>query len=97
MIWVPSVVLVETIYLVGKARFPSSLITQMLNLVDPPSANYPIVSLDVGVIRALQTVDRAQVPELPDRIIAASAKYLGLPLLSKDSVMTVVIGLSVIW
>jgi len=29
-------------------------------------------------------VERAQIPDLPDRIIAATALYLGLPLISRD-------------
>ncbi len=97
VIWIPGVVLVEVVYLVEKLRFPASLITQMLDLVDPPSDNYAIVPLDAGVIRALQTIDRDTVPDMPDRIVAASAQYLGLPLLSKDSNLARVPGISVIW
>lgn len=96
-IWIPGVVLVEIVYLVEKARFPITLITQVLDLVDPPKDNYAIVPLDVGVIRALQTIDRTAVPDMPDRIVAASAKYLGLPLLTKDAALAAVSGLSVVW
>jgi len=32
----------------------------------------------------MRQVDRAQVPDLPDRIIAATALHLGLPLISRD-------------
>src|SRR3989304_8279182 len=96
-IWIPGVVLVEAVYLVEKARYPATLITQMLDLVDPPSDNYAIVPLDTGVIRALQAIDRHIVPEMPDRIIAASAMHLSLPLLSKDSAIAAVPGLSVVW
>ncbi|WP_336389855.1 PIN domain-containing protein [Scytonema hofmannii] len=30
-------------------------------------------------------VERAQVPDLPDRIIAATALYLGVPIISRDN------------
>jgi predicted nucleic acid-binding protein len=97
VIWIPGVVLVEVVYLVERARFPSALITQMLDLIDPPNDSYPLVPLDVGVIRALQTVDRDKVPDMPDRIVVASAKYLELPLLSKDSAFADISEVSVVW
>jgi predicted nucleic acid-binding protein len=51
----------------------------------------------VNVIRALQTIDRNVVPDMPDRIIAATARSLGYPLLSKDSNITSVPDLTVMW
>jgi predicted nucleic acid-binding protein len=60
-------------------------------------ADYALVPLDPGIIRALQTIERVAVPEMPDRIIAASAKYLGLPLLSKDAVFTNLPGFVIVW
>jgi PIN domain nuclease of toxin-antitoxin system len=97
VIWIPGVVLVETVYLVEKSRFPAALIQQMLDLVDPPSENYVIVPLDAGVIRALQTIDREVVSDMPDRIVIASAKHLDLPLLSKDTAFAGVSDVTVIW
>jgi PIN domain nuclease of toxin-antitoxin system len=96
-IWIPGIVLVEAVYLVEKARFPMTLITQMLSLLDSFSHNYLIAPLDVNVIRALQTIDRNVVPDMPDRIIAATARSLGYPLLSKDSNITSVPDLTVMW
>ncbi len=43
-----------------------------------------VVDLTVEVVKALSKVPRKVVPELPDRIIAATALYLGLPLISRD-------------
>jgi len=40
--------------------------------------------LDMAVVRAMSDFDPAAVPELPDRIIAATARALGLPLLTMD-------------
>ncbi|MGL5078370.1 MAG: PIN domain-containing protein, partial [Waterburya sp.] len=44
--------------------------------------------LTVGVVEALATIPRDNVPDLPDRIIAATAVHLGLPLISRDSKIT---------
>ncbi len=96
-IWVPGVVLVEAVYLVEKARFPATLIVRMLELVDPPSQNYPVAPLDAAVIRTLQKIDRQLVPDMPDRIIVATAQHLGLPLLSKDLAFAAVPDLSLVW
>lgn len=97
VIWIPGVVLVEIVYLVEKARFPTNLVTQVLELVDPPKDNYGLIPLDAGLIRTLQTIDRNLVPEMPDRIVAASAMHLQLPLLSKDQAIAQVPGLSILW
>jgi predicted nucleic acid-binding protein len=42
------------------------------------------VPFDRHVAQALRKVERSQVPDLPDRIIAATALHLGLPLISRD-------------
>ena len=84
-IWIPAIVLVETVYLAEKARFPSALVTQMLDLIDPPSAGYTVAPLDAGVVRSLAAIDRSSVPDMPDRIVAATALKLGIPLLTRDA------------
>jgi len=39
---------------------------------------------DRSIAQTIRLVDRAQVPDLPDRIIAATAVHLGVPLISRD-------------
>jgi predicted nucleic acid-binding protein len=36
------------------------------------------------IAQALKQIERTQIPDLPDRIIAATALHLGLPLISRD-------------
>jgi len=45
----------------------------------------------------MRRVPRDAVPDMPDRIIAATAFHLGLSLLSKDPAIKAVEGLDVIW
>ena len=40
--------------------------------------------LDLGVIRAIRRVPREAIADMPDRIIAATAIHLGVPLVSRD-------------
>jgi predicted nucleic acid-binding protein len=42
------------------------------------------IPFDKYVAQAMQQVERSQVPDLPDRIIAATALSLKLPLISRD-------------
>jgi predicted nucleic acid-binding protein len=39
---------------------------------------------DRHIAEAMRRVDRSQVPDLPDRIIAATALYQRVPLISRD-------------
>jgi PIN domain nuclease of toxin-antitoxin system len=96
-IWIPAIVLVETVYLAEKARFPSALVTQMLDLIDPPSAGYTVAPLDAGVIRSLAAINRLDVPDMPDRIVTATALKLGLPLLTRDRKIRLALGSRAIW
>jgi PIN domain nuclease of toxin-antitoxin system len=43
-----------------------------------------LADLTPEVANAVARVPRSQVPDMPDRIIAATALSLGLPLLSRD-------------
>jgi predicted nucleic acid-binding protein len=96
-IWIPGIVLVETVYLAERARLPNALVTQMLDLIDPPTAGYAVAPLDAGVVRSLAAIDRAVVPDMPDRVIAATASRLGVPLLTRDRRVQQALGSRAIW
>ena len=36
------------------------------------------------IVDAMRNVSRAAVPDMPDRIVAATAVYFGVPVLSRD-------------
>jgi predicted nucleic acid-binding protein len=42
------------------------------------------IPLDRNIALTLRQVDRSQIPDLPDRIIAATALYLNVPVISRD-------------
>ncbi len=95
-ILIPSIVLVETIYLAERKRVDPAALNQLLALLDMTPTNYVMVSLDFGVARTLLSINRASVPDMPDRIIAATARHLGLALLTRDSAIAAS-GVSVVW
>lgn len=83
-IYVPSICLVEITYLVEKGRLPSDTRQILINALDGPNDPYALKPLDRRVADILPLVLRAEVPDLPDRIIAATALALGLALVSRD-------------
>jgi PIN domain nuclease of toxin-antitoxin system len=84
IIYVPTICLVEMIYLAEKGRIPAPLVEQFIHALLQGETGLVPMSLTEEVAIALPRIPRAQVPDLPDRIIAATALVLGLPLMSRD-------------
>jgi PIN domain nuclease of toxin-antitoxin system len=83
-VYVPAISLIEVIYLVEKGRLPvetTARITERLNQTD---SGLVIAPLDRAVAEKLAAIPREEIPDMPDRIIAATASMLGLPLVTKD-------------
>jgi predicted nucleic acid-binding protein len=55
-----------------------------MTLTEEPDASICVVPLDMAVVRAAKDFGPAAVPEMPDRIIAATARALDVPLLTTD-------------
>ena len=84
-IYVPSICLVELTYLVEKGRLPSLARDRLIRALDEPLAPCRLVPLDRMVADALQLIDRSEVPDMPEGVIAATAAALGMPLISHDA------------
>lgn len=84
-ILIASISLVELIYLVEKGRIPGSTHTRLRSAIGDPDGPYQLAPLDQDVADAVYSIDRQLVPDLPDRIIAATALAWNLPLVSRDS------------
>lgn len=81
---ISSITLVELTYLVEKGRFPSDALIKIdLHLKDP-ATDIRVMPVTDEIARELRHVARKQVPDMPDRIIAATAHYLDLPLVTRD-------------
>ena len=84
LIHIPSICLVELTYLAEKGRLPSAAREALVEALDDLSGPCTLVPLDRLVAEALQLVQRTEVPDLPDRIVAATALALRVPLISRD-------------
>jgi PIN domain nuclease of toxin-antitoxin system len=83
-IHVPSICLVELTYLVEKGSLPVAARERLIQALDDPAAPCLLAPLDRTVADALEFVSRLEVPDLPDRIVTATAVSLRAPLISRD-------------
>lgn len=81
---VPTISLVEVVYLVEKGRLANSTLDLLNVHLANPGSGLELVPLDEGIARAISQIPRDQVPDMPDRLIAATALQLGVPLVSRD-------------
>jgi PIN domain nuclease of toxin-antitoxin system len=80
----PTICLVEITYLVEKRRLDAAVLPRLLGELDNPATTLQLANLDHGVVLALQDISRSDVPDMPDRIIAATAWHHCLPLVTCD-------------
>lgn len=95
-ILVPTISLVEVTYLVEKGKLPGEALGRLYYHLDQPDSGLALVPLDEGVARTVSRISRDQVPDMPDRLIAATALYWGLPLVTSDGAIRGS-GIETIW
>jgi PIN domain nuclease of toxin-antitoxin system len=83
-ILLPSISLVEITYLIEKNRIHEAVLPRLLGELDNPISTLELAALDMGVVLSLQDIRRSDVPDLPDRVIAATALYHRVPLVTCD-------------
>lgn len=88
-----SISIVEMIYLVEKGKMPERAFKMINKAIDEGLC---VVALDNVLANAVANVARDQVPDMPDRIIAATAKHLNMPLVTRDSKI-IASGIKTIW
>ena len=67
-----------------KNRIPEQTLERLLNAIEVEDSVLIEIPLDKNVVKALVRVERTQIPDLPDRIIAATALYAKVPVISRD-------------
>ncbi|HVK14867.1 MAG TPA: type II toxin-antitoxin system VapC family toxin [Gemmataceae bacterium] len=85
-ILISTITLVELVYLAGRRTFPyTGVLPRLYALLTNPAEPLEALPLTLEVAQALGRVPRAEVPDMPDRIIAATAVAHNLSLVSADS------------
>jgi PIN domain nuclease of toxin-antitoxin system len=95
-VFVSTISLVETVYLAERGRLPLEAIRRLTSAIEDPASGLQLYPLDKGVAEAVQQIPRDAIPDMPDRIIAATALYLGLALVTKDRRLQSA-GIQTIW
>lgn len=85
-LFISAITLVEVNYLSGKKSFPyTGVFQKLLALASDPNEPLEVLPVTADVAIALDRVPRQEVPDMPDRIVAATAVAHQLPLVSADS------------
>jgi PIN domain nuclease of toxin-antitoxin system len=85
-IFISTITLVELNYLAGKRSFPYvGVLPKLISLIQDPAEPIDVLPLTMAVAQAMDQVPKVEVPDMPDRIIAATAVAHRLPLVSVDS------------
>lgn len=95
--YIATISLVELIYLSEKGKVTDSEFSALIDLASDASSGILTMPLTTEVAIALQQISRLTVPELPDRIIAATALLLNLPLVTCDHKIQALTNIEIIW
>lgn len=82
---ISSITLVEMVYLVEKGRIPAGHFTGLAAELSNPESLLVEIPVSLTIARALSRVDVSQIPDMPDRIVAATALHLDVPVISRDA------------
>jgi PIN domain nuclease of toxin-antitoxin system len=80
-----SITFIEMTYLIEKGKIAAESLTIMARELASPEGVFVQMPVELSIARALSRVDVSQIPDMPDRIIAATAVYLNVPLISRDA------------
>lgn len=93
---VSAIPVIEAVYLVERKRVPASGLQRLRSALTDPNAGLFIAPVDASVADTLEKIPRSVVPDMPDRIIAATALHLGVPLVTRDRRLQSA-GIETIW
>ncbi len=97
IIYVSSISIVELIYLIEKNKIPADVLVSLRNALDDSTTAFRLIELTREIADKLESISRQTVPDMPDRIIAATALHLNLPLVTKDHKIQALQNIQIIW
>jgi len=96
-IFVSAISLVEVIYLAERGPLPSAALQSLEDALRDPAGSMVVAPLDAAVAEAVQKISRDAVPDMPDRIIAATAVHLNAELVTRDRRLQAALGNRSVW
>ena len=82
--------------MVERGRIAADAFARFVTELEAPSPAFTVVALDYRIASIMREIPRDLVPDMPDRIIAATAMHLGLPLVTRDRRLQSA-GIKTIW
>ena len=89
--------IVEIIYLIDKSKLVPQTLTRLMQYLKLPNNGFISQDLTEDISLTLQQIPRSTVPDMPDRIIAATALHLNRPLVTKDHKIQKLQSIQTIW
>jgi PIN domain nuclease of toxin-antitoxin system len=83
-ILVSPISLAEIVYLVEKNRLPASAYADLKTALADPEYVIEEAPFNGEIVEAMLKVSRSDVPDMPDRIVAATGIHFGVPVISRD-------------
>ncbi|MEY4518764.1 MAG: hypothetical protein RLZZ499_1363 [Cyanobacteriota bacterium] len=96
-VYISAISLIEICYLIEKRRIASDLLQRILEVLNEPNPSLMVAPINLAISLAVQNIDRDTVPDMPDRIIAATALHLNLPLVTRDRKIQAERSIVTIW
>ena len=97
LIFVPTISIIEIVYLTEKGKLLPQTLPRLIQVVNLPNSSFSFIELNSGIAQTLSQIPRSTVPDMPDRIIAATALHLSLPLVTKDRKIQALQSIQTIW
>ncbi len=93
VIFIPSIVIAEALSIFDKKRISFDFRNLFKEI--KASENFVLIALDYPILEKM--VALKEVPELHDKIIVSTAKYLKLPIITKDKILQKLTSVKTIW
>lgn len=84
VIYVSAITIVELVYLTEKGKIPIDLLHLLRGALDDPATAYQLAEISRAIADSVGLIPRPTVPDMPDRIITATALHMNLPLVTAD-------------
>jgi PIN domain nuclease of toxin-antitoxin system len=97
VIFVSSITIIELIYLIEKGKIPQDVLDLLGEALDDATTAFRLVEVSREISDEVKNISRVTVPDMPDRIIAATALHLNLPLVTKDHRIRLLKTIQTIW
>ncbi len=93
IIFIPSIVIAEALSIFDKKRVTFDFKKLFKNINE--SENFVLIVLDYPILQEM--VNLKDIPELHDKIIVSTARYLDLPVITKDETIQRLTYIKTIW